>query len=78
MPEAPPYALRFHRSIYGIEAVRRAAGRFAELAEIGVVENDVDVLVAVNPVRPELGERLLDELANHALFEATRDRRVAC
>jgi hypothetical protein len=76
MPDT--HDLRFHRSIYGTDAVRRAAERFAHLGDISVAETETDVLVTVVPTRPELKARLLDELANHALFETTKERRVAC
>ena len=68
--------LRFHASLYPADDVRRAAERFAPLVgEIRVEAPGADVLVTLTGVPERLQDRLGDELANHALFEAIRTRR---
>lgn len=73
MPE--PLQLRFHKSLYDGEAVRRAAERFAALGQIEVLDGGADWLVRALPVREAVRARLGDELGNHALFETILGRK---
>lgn len=68
-------SLRFHKSLYREEAIRRATLRFSQLGSFEVIEAEADWLVAVTPVRESVRERLNDELANHALFETILARK---
>lgn len=72
---AEPLALRFHKSLYLGDAVRRAAERFAALGEITLGESDADWLVSAVPLRDSVRARLGDELSNHALFETILARK---
>lgn len=69
-------SLRFHRSLYPFDAVRRAAQRFGGVARVRVEETDADTLVLLGELPERLAERLPDELANHALYEAILARRA--
>lgn len=68
--------LRFHRSLYPSDAVRRAAERFGGVAEVRVEETDADTLVHLDGVPERVRDRLPDELANHALYETILARRA--
>ena len=73
---ADTLSVRFHASLYPADAVSRAAERFAPLVAGWTVESpDVDTLVTFHGVPERLQDRLGDELANHALYEAIRARR---
>lgn len=67
--------LRFHRSIYPPDAVRRAVARFAPLARAVVEEHPADTLVVLTDIVERARPRIADELGNHALFEAIAQRR---
>ena len=70
-----PLTLRFPKSLYNGDAVRRASERFAALGAMNVVEGETDWLVEAVPVRESIRERLADELSNHALFESILARK---
>ncbi len=73
MPE--PLTLRFHKSLYDGEAVRKAAVRFGALGTVQVADGGGDWLVTAVPLRESIRERLGDELGNHALFESILARK---
>lgn len=71
-----PLSMRFHRSVYPPEAVRAAAERFAPaVGSVSVEERDADSVVTLDGVPERVRGRILDELGNHALFEAMLARR---
>ncbi len=72
---AEPIALRFHKSLYDEDAVRRAAERFAALGNYELGASEADWLVSIVPVRESVRARLGDELSNHALFETILGRK---
>ena len=72
---AEPLHLRFHKSLYEGEAVRRAAARFAALGPFEMDESEADWLVRGVPARESVRERIVDELGNHALFETILGRK---
>lgn len=62
MPE-----LRLSHSLYDPKAVQSAVADFARLASIEVQAGESESLVRMSDLHPHFGERLVDELANHAL-----------
>lgn len=71
-------SVRFHRSLYAPDAVRRAAERFAPLVEaLTVEEHESDLRVTLTGVPERLTDRIGDELGNHALFETVVAQRGA-
>ena len=67
--------LRFHKSLYMEDAIRRALVRFAQLGTFELVEAEADWIVHVHPVRESVREKLNDEVQNHALFETILARK---
>ena len=59
----------FARSLYSVDAVRAAAEAYAGLARVEVVLHEDEIELRATELDAELGRDLLDELANHALFE---------
>lgn len=66
------HELRFHRSLYAVEAVRSAARAFDQLATVTVEENDADTRVTLTDLHPHFGDRLVDEFANYTLQAAVQ------
>lgn len=72
-----PIQRRFHRSLYPVAAVRRAADRFAPaVGSVDVSVRDSDTVVTLDGVPERIASRIGDELANHVLFEALQERRA--
>ncbi len=59
--------LSFSRSLYRLEAVEEVVSAFSALGELEVRDDGAHILVEVGELHPSLGERVLDELKNHAL-----------
>lgn len=66
--------LRFARSLYARDAVDRAASAYATLLDARVGEEGDDLVVRIDAETP--GE-ILDNFANHVLFETVRLRQRA-
>lgn len=74
---AEPQQIRFHRSLYALEAIDEAVKAFADLAKIEVVRNADDVLVVIDAAHASVIGVIADELANYALSETVaRSREV--
>lgn len=73
---ADPVSMRFHRSLYPVVSVRRAAERFARFGP-EISEHEADVSVVFTEVPDALRARLAGEFGNHALFQAVVDAREA-
>jgi hypothetical protein len=72
-----PQQVRFHRSLYAVEAIDDAVRAFADLAKLEVMTYPDDVLVVIDHVHPSVSGVIADELANYALSETvarTRER----
>jgi hypothetical protein len=67
--------IRFSQSLYAKEAVIRAAGAYAEHFRTRIAEDGGDVVVHIDG--DDAGEDILDNFANHVLFEAVRMRTEA-
>ncbi len=67
--------LRFSRSLYAPDAVEAAAQAFAHLAKITVTRHEAETELVMSEPDPELSDVLLDEIANHALFQTITRRR---
>lgn len=59
--------LRFSRSLYSPDAVRKAVAAFAGLASLDVVDAGSDLVVSISNPHPKYADRLADELANYVL-----------
>jgi hypothetical protein len=66
---AEPQQVRFHRSLYAVEAIDEAVRAFSDLAKLSVVTNPEDVLVVIEHAHPSVQGVIADELANFALSE---------
>ena len=65
-------SLIFSRSLYAEDAVRAAADAYGNLAKFEVVAHDADIELRVSDIDAEFGPGLLDEIANHALYETVQ------
>jgi hypothetical protein len=62
MPE-----LRLSHSLYDPQAVQAAVQDFVRLATVEVQASESESVVRLEDLHPHFGDRLVDELANHAL-----------
>ena len=62
MPE-----LRLNHSLYHPQAVEQATRDFARLATIEHQATQTESILQLSDLHPHFGERLVDEIANHAL-----------
>lgn len=69
-------SLIFSRSLYAEDAVRAAADAYANLARLEVVGHASDIELRVSDIDAEFGPSLLDEIANHALYETVQQVRT--
>ena len=60
------------RALYAEDAVRAAADAYANLAKLEVVAHAADLELRVSDIDAEFGPSLLDEIANHALYETVQ------
>lgn len=67
----------FSRSLYAVDAVQAAAEVYAALARVEVVVRAQEIEVCVTELDDKLEANLLDELANHALFETVIRQRAS-
>ena len=59
----------FSRSLYAPEAVDAAAQAYSELAKISVLHHESETEIEVSDPDPEVADVLLDEIANHVLYQ---------
>jgi hypothetical protein len=57
------------RSLYAPEAVEAAVVAYGELAKFDVTVGGTDIDIEVSDIDPDVGDVLVDEFCNHALFE---------
>jgi len=62
-------SVRFHRSLYDVDAVRAAVVAFADLAKLSLVESEHEVLLSIEQPHPQVAAMLADEIGNYALAE---------
>lgn len=62
-------SLKFARSLYAPEAVDEAVAAFSELAKLTVQRHDSETEIVVSDPDPEVADVLLDEIANHVLYQ---------
>ena len=68
--------VRFDSRIYKLAAIRLAAQAFDDLADIRVAKQGVEYVVTFENYDESLGEELVHEFANHALFHTIAMRGI--
>jgi len=70
-----PDTVRFHRSLYDVDALEAAADAYRPLATITLHVSEHDVRAEIDDIDERVADRLVDAFCNHALFTTIGQRR---
>lgn len=69
--------LRFHRSLYSLDAIQGTATLYGSIANCSVAADDNYVTVQLEATDPRVEQQLPHAFANHVLFETVKQHRDA-